>query len=103
MLSFSSTLSNSRISQKSFITGEGNNKTESQSWRGIFFDDDKSEITWHKYVNFSLQGEFDDIKTFLGWMYSKYKMTEMNKIEKWNKILRKWLHYSMRIYPLDSF
>ena len=78
MLSFSSTLSNSRISQKLFITGEGR--------RGILFDDDKSEITWHKYVNFNLQGEFDDIKTFLGWMYSKYKMTEMNKIEKWNKI-----------------
>ena len=52
-------------------------------------EDDKSEIKWHKYVNFSLQGELDDRKTFLEWMYSKYKMTEMNKIEKWNKILGK--------------
>ena len=78
MLFFSPTLNNSRISQKLFITGEGR--------RGIFLDDDKSEITWHKYVNFNLQGELDDIKTFLGWMYSKCKMTEMNKIEKWNKI-----------------
>ena len=88
MLFFSSTLNNSRISQKLFITGKENNKTESWSWKGIFFYDDKSEIKWHEYVNFNLQEEHDDIKTFLEWMYSKYKMTEMNKIEIWNKILR---------------
>ena len=81
MLFLSSTSNYSRISQKLFITGEGR--------RGIFLNDDKSEIKWHKYVNFNLQEEHDDIKTFSGWMYSKYKMTEMNKIEKWNKILRK--------------